>query len=519
MIYWPDVAMLGNVLLGGVVGKLIESLAASAVWESGKWVAKPILDKIPDIASLVAQDASQGNHDLLRALRRAECTVMVSLCDEVLRELDFRTDRTELTERLALWLRHESSTDLAALCRIRRAFARTREELRTASVDDLPRHGAGLENVPILVKAGNECFESRDAGAMRKRVVEKQKAALDSAVRGRPADMGLMSSDGSPLAPNGLPGELKEEIDKHWWDFLVLAFREELKDNERARAAWEFDVLSQLPQQLGATYEQFEVRLSALESRASSTWLELTALRQQFDISTVMILDLLQRTIETTHGTRLAVEELHRLSETEFNQVKRLIVELSKQQSYAASPAVLTPLVDYCRYLDNMLARLLPLGTDGHNTWSAKVTLDQVYVELETGGPGKVVNDDPAPLSVLEEVAKHKQLVLLGDAGSGKSTFVAHLARQLASRVVRPDSRQQTMQMGWLRDGDIPIRIVVRDFAAWRASTSTANGRERPRVHSGDASGRAARARLARSRTYAERRPRYRPVRWPRRGS
>ena len=40
---------------------------------------------------------------------------------------------------------------------------------------------------------------------------------------------------------------------------LRLAFREELKDNARARHAWEMDVLSLLPQQLGRDYPEFEL--------------------------------------------------------------------------------------------------------------------------------------------------------------------------------------------------------------------------------------------------------------------
>ena len=489
MTWWTDGAILGS-LFFGVVGHLSSSfagvgsnLAASAIWDGSKFAAKPVVAKI---SSLLAQSASQGNHDLLRALRRAECHALVALCDEALRDdFNFRGDRLQVTERLALWLRKEPSADLAALCCIRRAFSTMQDDLRTASVDDLKGvHGAAIADVPMLVKAGSECFESHDVDAMRERVVAQQMAALDHAVRSDPATVGLISADGGPLAPMGLPPGLVDRMTRHpkgWWEYLLLAFREELKDpaNGRARAAWQFDVLNQLPQQLGATYEQFDARFSALESQGSSTWTELTALRQQSNQSTLVILDLLQQTLETTDGTRVAVKELHHLSESGFADIKTMLTGLIEGRPGATATLPSAPLVDYCRHLETVLARTRPLGTDGQHTWSADVTLEQVYVDLDTKRRNKVVDDDATPLSVFEAVARHKQLVLLGDAGSGKSTFVTHLARHLASRAVRPAPRLETTRMGWLRDGDIPIRIVLRDFAAWRASNAA-------RPHSGD---------------------------------
>lgn len=78
----------------------------------------------------------------------------------------------------------------------------------------------------------------------------------------------------------------------------------------------------------------------------------------------------------------------------------------------------------------------------------------------------------PAPerqrrLTAIEALARHQRLVLLGEPGSGKSTVLNFLGLCLA--------RAQLGEPGWLeRLGDawphgalLPIRVVLREFAAW----------------------------------------------------
>lgn len=475
-MWWINAAIFGDTFFGGIVG----NLAAAALWEVGRWGFKPILDKIPDIAKLLADGVSQGNHDLLRALRRAECSVLVWLCDEALHdEFDFRGDQTLLTERITLWLREYRTPDLGALCRIRRVFDDMHERLRTTSVNDLVRlQGAIVSEVPLLIKAGSECFSYDDFDQMRDTIVARQVAALDRAVRGIPEHAGLTSPYAGPLAPSGLPAALTSRMVRHpqgWWDLLRQAFREELKDpaNERARAAWQFDVLNQLPQQLGATYDEFDAKFSTLDARLSGAWNDLKAFKQQFDVSTVNILDLLQRTVENTDGTRIALEHLHLLSEKEFATIKELLSGLIKPQPRGFMPtATSTLLVDYCTSLERILQRLLPLGTDHTNNWAKDVMLARVYVDLDTTSYDEVVNDEATPLSVLNAVARNERLVLLGDAGSGKSTFITYLALYLAAHITKPDAQWLTRLPGLNLDRElIPIRIVLQDFATWRPHT------------------------------------------------
>ena len=108
------------------------------------------------------------------------------------------------------------------------------------------------------------------------------------------------------------------------------------------------------------------------------------------------------------------------------------------------------------------------------------LALDQVYVALDTdilievadSKTGDMAGDslsapDKRPLSALDAATQHRCLVILGDPGSGKSTFVNHLALCLLQNRI---SRQHCDQLNcWPKEDAelIPIHIVLRDFAVW----------------------------------------------------
>jgi formylglycine-generating enzyme required for sulfatase activity len=102
-------------------------------------------------------------------------------------------------------------------------------------------------------------------------------------------------------------------------------------------------------------------------------------------------------------------------------------------------------------YLRRLFRRcnVLPLASlGGDESGGDEVTLSDVYVDLDTltavdiNNVKKVVskpnllnilNEKIRPLSALEAATQHHRLVLLGDPGSGKSTFVRQLCARLAA--------------------------------------------------------------------------------------
>ncbi len=86
------------------------------------------------------------------------------------------------------------------------------------------------------------------------------------------------------------------------------------------------------------------------------------------------------------------------------------------------------------------------------------------------------------PLSALEQLDRHDRLVLLGDPGSGKSTFVDFVALCLAgelhpevsgaglelltSPLPKGDGSDAEERQPWTRGALLPVRVVLRDLAA-----------------------------------------------------
>lgn len=76
-------------------------------------------------------------------------------------------------------------------------------------------------------------------------------------------------------------------------------------------------------------------------------------------------------------------------------------------------------------------------------------------------------DDKDKPVSALQTTAENRRLVLLGDPGSGKSTFLNHLSLCLAAHCLKPEAGWLDRLRGWPEtDGDlIPIPVVLRDYA------------------------------------------------------
>ncbi|HTN85391.1 MAG TPA: SUMF1/EgtB/PvdO family nonheme iron enzyme [Sorangium sp.] len=104
-----------------------------------------------------------------------------------------------------------------------------------------------------------------------------------------------------------------------------------------------------------------------------------------------------------------------------------------------------------------------------------RMDLAAVYMDLETKtpAPGKVAvgafeRGAIRRLRALEAVTLKRRAVFLGDPGSGKSTFLSHIALCLAGSHLEPRGDWIRRLAGWKRatSGLLPILVVLRDFAA-----------------------------------------------------
>lgn len=112
-----------------------------------------------------------------------------------------------------------------------------------------------------------------------------------------------------------------------------------------------------------------------------------------------------------------------------------------------------------------------------------RLRLTDVYIKLNTTTKVEEEKDRKRtrPLSALEALTLKSHIVLLGDPGSGKSTFANHLAFCLASDQLDP-------REGWIDRLDrwpeawrnlLPVPVTLRDFAFWFEN-------EQPKQHKAD---------------------------------
>jgi formylglycine-generating enzyme required for sulfatase activity len=81
--------------------------------------------------------------------------------------------------------------------------------------------------------------------------------------------------------------------------------------------------------------------------------------------------------------------------------------------------------------------------------------------------------EDLQPVSAIQAVSAMDRLVVLGRPGSGKSTLVNHLATQLAGQ--RSSLKDPEVIDGWTAGPLLPVRIVLRKFAAWSGLAGPGN--------------------------------------------
>jgi hypothetical protein len=119
-----------------------------------------------------------------------------------------------------------------------------------------------------------------------------------------------------------------------------------------------------------------------------------------------------------------------------------------------------------------------------------RLNLEAVYTALLTLTPefherqlrGEKLEKEARRLSALEQLNRHQRLVLLGDPGSGKTTFVNFVVLCLAGEAlhreqanlkvltaplpVDDEDDKKKKRQNWEHSALLPVRIILRDFAS-----------------------------------------------------
>lgn len=142
-------------------------------------------------------------------------------------------------------------------------------------------------------------------------------------------------------------------------------------------------------------------------------------------------------------------------------------------------------------YLNRLLERTSHLSLAGIDPKAAstqsdaRLNLGAVYTALLTLSPEQPEESDPAQdgrrLSALAQLNQHPRLVLLGDPGSGKSTFIDFVTMcmagellghpqvglaQLTAPLPDEEGKFQPERQPWQHGPLLPVVITLRDFAA-----------------------------------------------------
>ncbi len=147
--------------------------------------------------------------------------------------------------------------------------------------------------------------------------------------------------------------------------------------------------------------------------------------------------------------------------------------------------------IPYLHWLHNeskksSLLRILKAGETTEDV--TPITVDQVYTPLDTSRAvlrderGRVIEiersdlfdrqqfreeAEASPMSAMEAANRTQHLILLGDPGSGKSTFVNYLALCLSGQMLEPEAGwlKRLEEQGWEQGARLPVVVTLRDLA------------------------------------------------------
>ncbi|MBK6432560.1 NACHT domain-containing protein [Candidatus Amarolinea dominans] len=290
----------------------------------------------------------------------------------------------------------------------------------------------------------------------------------------------------------GIGGDLVANQIQAWKDRSEAELAAELQQAAAADPAWR--------QELDTVLEKLDAiqTVQAALGPADRTWFGET-IRQE--LTSLGNLDRFQATLVASSGAivqgennigagagGVAAREIH---------APITIINQTGPAQVAPDPANLR--LAYLNHLYEQANILSLAGIDpkAASDAEARLNLASVYTALLTRtqeddalrSQARKPDERPKPLSALAQLNRYDRLVLLGDPGSGKSTFVSFVALCLAGEALhktqanlalliaplpddeeearRPESEEKKPSpQPWKHGALLPVRVVLRDFAA-----------------------------------------------------
>jgi uncharacterized coiled-coil protein SlyX len=409
----------GKILTADFLGGIIGNLLASAGYDLGKAGLNNLGSRLRE---LWQENGQFKNHDLLRALRFAECQAMVGVCEICLVE-DYES-HPNLIRAFVMWpdaLPFLLNPEIRLIAKIRRDFHALAQETLNLSPAELEAQAAAkLTDIEPLVKVGRELGSRRqpsgaaadaELSALRERLTHATRESFAAAVE---ADLFtslqfrlrlVFRRPDEQTQGVSILDKLVARVDRHWFAFFCFAFREVLRDPEdkrfaKAREAFKLDKLSgNAPR----NFDELERRLAVTNQKLDGLPTQLTELRAFL--------------AKAQRERRLARRETKR----QFNTLTARLTEISLR-------------------LDDLAAgqhHIAAVVTETHAVaLKTQDTLEKMGEKLEP--PGDAPEPLPPPRDCLARREEKKLLVrallaevprplpVLGAAGIGKSTLTIY---------------------------------------------------------------------------------------------
>ena len=246
---WVNGKLLQSAWFGGFLGNLL----ASGVYDVIKARAKDIVGN----RRSVWRDAEHlKNTDLLRALRLAEIDAMLAVCETCLLE-DYDTDPSVLRTLVtpAKWRSISKSfrnPEIDAILLLRSELLAGYHQVTKLSAAELERDlTLAVADIIDVAKAGSDLVTFSSADGLKEWATVEFETGFRELLKNR--------------FKIPLPDQLFRRLRLHWFDYIRVSFRRQLRKNPAAQEAFEIDVLSMIPELAGDVKSSYRALTDQLD--------------------------------------------------------------------------------------------------------------------------------------------------------------------------------------------------------------------------------------------------------------